>query len=243
MDMENIKELKITYKDGSELNYNIDGFECKVQGEDSFSHVLVDLNGIKAKVNECNVKKADVSELKCDSVNADDSKIGETLCLGNNMRLTSGSIDTSKIHINEEMLANPDEICGYEVREAEVSNIGNSCVVASFIRENKDESFSVLTEKKDNICLERNCCSNEKSVYQEVMEYVTSELSDELWDIYNTSEEEQVCLECLVEYYLEKAYSEGYKEATKYFKDRIDEANQSVRDELLEEVSISGYGD
>lgn len=194
---------------------------------------------IKAKVNKCTVEKADISELKCDSINADDSKIGETLCLGSNMRLTSGSINTSKIHINEEMLANPDEICGCKVKEAEVIDIGNSCVVVSFIRENEDESFSVLTEKKDNMCLERNCCSNEKSVYQEVMEYVTSELSDELWDIYNTSEEEQVCLECLVEYYLEKAYSEGYKEAVKFMSDRIND----VKEELLFDVAEAGYED
>lgn len=171
--MENIKELKITYKDGSELNYNIDGFTCKVQGEDSFSHVLVNSNEIKAKVNECDVEKADVSELKCDTL------------------FSVGNIDTTSVSINTVPL---EEIV---------------------------------------------CCKSEKSVYQEVMEYVTNELSDELWDIYNTSEEEQVCLECLVEYYLEKAYSEGYKEAVKFMSDRIND----VKEELLFDVAEAGYED
>ena len=84
------------------------------------------------------------------------------------------------------------------------------------------------------------CCKDEKSVYQEVMEYVTSELSDELWDVFNeTTEEEEVCLECLVQYYLEKAYSEGYKEATKYMTDRISD----IKEEFLIDVAEAGYED
>lgn len=84
------------------------------------------------------------------------------------------------------------------------------------------------------------CCKNEKSVYQEVMEYVTSNLSDELWKMLEeTEDEEGLCLECLVQHFLEKAYSEGYKEATKYMTDRISD----IKEEFLIDVAEAGYED
>ena len=75
------------------------------------------------------------------------------------------------------------------------------------------------------------CCKNEKSVYQEVMEYVTSDLSDELWKMLEeTEDEEELCLECLVEHYLQKAYSEGYKNGLESIKNKIND----IENELLE---------
>lgn len=173
--MENIKELKIVYKDGSKLNYNVDvdGFEYKVQGEDSSSHVLVNLNEIKTKVNECVVKKADISELKC------------------------------------------DEICG--------GNFDTNLV---------------------KMCNTFNDMDLNKSVYKQVMEEQIGELEEELEEIIEeSSNEEELCLSCLMRFFLGKAYSCGYQEGIRYYKDRIDEVNVSIRDELLEEVSECGYGD
>lgn len=197
---------------------------------------------VKEKVEKCTVEKAYTSELKCDSIskgdiesfvtivgddnsnsistinkdsinlkvnniNVDTSKVeDEILWLGSNMRLTSGTIDTSKIHINEEMLANPDEIC-----------------------------------------LECDCCgclNNEETIYEQVMTEVVDELEEELREIIEeTSGEEELCLSCLIRFFLEKSYSEGYKEGIRYYKDLLDEANQSIKDELLTEVVESGYED
>ena len=125
---------------------------------------------IESKVNECDIKKADISELKCD-------------------RLFAKNIDTTSVFIDEVPL-------------------------------------------EDIIS-----CKNKQSFFQEVMEDLTTELSDELWDIYNTSEEEQVCLECLVKYYLERSYSEGFKNGLESIRNRIDDAEE----ELLFEVAEAGY--
>lgn len=135
---------------------------------------------------KCVAEKTDVSELDCN-------------------KIASGTMDTSKIHINEDIL-NPD-----------------------------------------NTYLECSCCgcsSNEKTVFEEVMTEVVDELEEELREIIEeASSEEELCLSCLIRFFLEKSYSLGYQEGVSYFKDRIDEANQSIRDELLTEVVESGYGD
>lgn len=173
--MENIKELKVVYKDGSKLNYNVDvdGFEYKVQGEDSSSHVLVNLNEIKTKVNECCVEKADISELKCDKINA-------------------GTFNTNLV----------------------------------------------------KICNPFNNEELNKSVFEEVMGFSVDELEEELREIIEeTSSEEELCLSCLIRFFLEKSYSLGYQEGVRYFKDRIDEANELIEKELIQEVAELGYGD
>lgn len=107
-----------------------------------------------------------------------------------------------------------------------------------------DDSYSVSTTNKDSINLKVNNIKNEKSVYQQVLECVTNKLSNDLWQTFEEAEDEEIlCLECLVRYYLEKSYSEGYKKAVKYMVDRLDETNKSLRDELLYEVAELGYGD
>lgn len=165
--MENIKELKITYKDGSELNYNIDGFAWKVQGEDSFSHVLVDSNEIKAKVEKCTVEKADISELKCDKIYA-------------------GNFDTNLV----------------------------------------------------KMCNTFNNMDLNKSIYEQVMEYSIDELEEELREIVEeTSSEEELCLSCLIRFFLEKSYSEGFKSGLEAIRNRIGDAEE----ELLFEVAEAGY--
>lgn len=128
---------------------------------------------IKTKVNECVVKKADISELKC------------------------------------------DEICG--------GNFDTNLV---------------------KMCNTFNDMDLNKSVYEQVMEEQIGELEEELEEIIEeSSNEEELCLSCLMRFFLEKSYSEGYKEGIRYYKDLLDETNQSIMDELLQEVSESGYGD
>lgn len=107
-----------------------------------------------------------------------------------------------------------------------------------------NEKYSTLTINNDVIKVICNSFNNKsnKSVFEEVMEVLVDELEEELWDIYNNAEdEEEICLECLIRFFLEKSYSEGYKEGIRYYKDLIDEANQSIRDEMLEEVSEAGF--
>ncbi|XZH99783.1 hypothetical protein ACSXEK_16385 (plasmid) [Clostridium perfringens] len=94
------------------------------------------------------------------------------------------------------------------------------------------------------MCNSFNNIDLNKSVYEQVMKSLVDELEEELWDIYNNAEEEEeLCLSCLMRFFLEKAYSCGYQEGIRYYKYRIDEANVSIRDELLEEVSECGYRD
>lgn len=128
---------------------------------------------VKEKVNECVVKKADISELKCD-------------------KIYGGNFDTNLV----------------------------------------------------KMCNTFNDMDLNKSVYEQVMEEQIDELEEELREIVEeSSSEEELCLSCLMRFFLEKAYSCGYQEGIRYYKDRIDEANVSIRDELLEEVSECGYRD
>ena len=103
-----------------------------------------------------------------------------------------------------------------------------------------DNGYSISTINKDSINLKINSIDNEKSAFQEVLECVTSELSDELWQTFEDAEdEEMLCLECLVKYYLERSYSEGYKNGLESIRNRIDD----IENELLYEICESGYGD
>lgn len=179
--MENIKELKVVYKDGSEMTYDYNGFSCKKEGEASWSHVLINSDAIKGKIEKCAVEKAGISELKC--------------CDKISMR------DTDKYSF--------------------VSYVGD-----------------------DDFRLECDCYKDEKSVYEQILEYSVDILSDELWETFEEAEDEEtLCLECLVRYYLEKAYSYGYQEGIRHYKQKVEEASQSIEDELLFEVAKSGYSD
>ncbi len=123
---------------------------------------------IKTKVNECVVKKADISELKC------------------------------------------DEICG--------GNFDTNLV---------------------KMCNTFNDMDLNKSVYEQVMEEQIGELEEELEEIIEeSSNEEELCLSCLIRFFLEKSYSEGFKNGLESIKNRIDDAEN----ELLYEIIESGYG-
>lgn len=140
---------------------------------------------VKEKVEKCTVEKADISELKCDSI-------------------SKGDI------------------------ESFVTIVGD------------DNGYSISTINKDSINLKVNSIDNKKIAFQEVMECVTSELSNDLWQTFEEAEDEEIlCLECLVQHFLEKAYSEGYKEATKYMTDRISD----IKEEFLIDVAEAGYED
>lgn len=135
-----------------------------------------------------------------------------------------------------------EECC---VEKADISELkcnkiskGNVSSFVTIVGDNK--SCSIQITNKDSINLKVNNIENEKIAFQEVMEYITSELSDELWQTFKEAEDEEIlCLECLVRYYLERSYSEGYKNGLESIKNKID----NIENELLEEVSISGYGD
>lgn len=140
---------------------------------------------VKEKVEKCTVEKADISELKCDSI-------------------SKGDI------------------------ESFVTIVGD------------DNGYSISTINKDSINLKVNSIDNKKKAFQEVMECVTSELSNDLWQTFEEAEDEEIlCLECLVKYYLEKAYSEGFKSGLESIKNKMDD----IENELLFEICESGYGD
>lgn len=101
-----------------------------------------------------------------------------------------------------------------------------------------DNGYSISTINKDSINLKVNSIDNKKIAFQEVMECVTSELSNDLWQTFEEAEDEEIlCLECLVKYYLERSYSEGYKNGLESIRNRIDDAEE----ELLFEVAEAGY--
>lgn len=140
---------------------------------------------VKEKVEKCTVEKADISELKCDSI-------------------SKGDI------------------------ESFVTIVGD------------DNDYSISTINKDSINLKVNSIDNKKIAFQEVMECVTSELSNDLWQTFEEAEDEEIlCLECLVKYYLEKAYSEGFKSGLESIRNKMDD----IENELLFEICESGYGD
>ena len=140
---------------------------------------------VKEKVEKCTVEKADMSELKCDSI-------------------SKGDI------------------------ESFVTIVGD------------DNGYSISTINKDSINLKVNSIDNKKIAFQEVMECVTSELSNDLWQTFEEAEDEEIlCLECLVKYYLEKAYSEGFKSGLESIRNKMDD----IENELLFEICESGYGD
>lgn len=140
---------------------------------------------VKEKVEKCTVEKADISELKCDSI-------------------SKGDI------------------------ESFVTIVGD------------DNGYSISTINKDSINLKVNSIDNKKIAFQEVMECVTSELSNDLWQTFEEAEDEEIlCLECLVKYYLEKAYSEGFKSGLESIRNKMDD----IENELLFEICELGYGD
>lgn len=123
---------------------------------------------IEAKVNECVVKEADISELKCD-------------------KICGGNFDTNLV----------------------------------------------------KMCNTFNDMDLNKSVYEQVMEEQIDELEEELREIVEeSSSEEELCLSCLIRFFLEKSYSEGFKNGLESIKNRIDDAEN----ELLYEIIESGYG-
>ncbi|MDM0587687.1 hypothetical protein QTH25_13000 [Clostridium perfringens] len=179
---------------------------------------------VSKQIDKCCVEKADISELKCDKVSTGDVDSFVTI-VGDNNGYSISEVNKDSINLKINNLKN---------EKSDMLELGcNNKIISGNI-----DTTSVSI---DGIPLEDFiCCKNEKSVYQEVMEYVTSNLSDELWKMLEeTEDEEGLCLECLVQHFLEKAYSEGYKEATKYMTDRISD----IKEEFLIDVAEAGYED